>query len=128
MKHQAFDVDGTRGEYKNEKHDCTVFAISIAAQMPYGAAHRELELAGRKARKGFPTRQFISFKQNRIANYRVSEVPLFAIRPTLARVRHLTQSGRYIVTITRHAFAVIDGIVHDSYPSGGRARVKAIYK
>jgi hypothetical protein len=129
MKATYIDIDGSRGaEFNREKLDCTVHAIAIAAQMPYSAAHRELELAGRKPRKGFSTAKFIEFKQNRIANYAVLNVPLFAIRPTWDNVKHLTREGRYLVRVTGHVFAVIDGVIHDGVPSGGRCRVKGIFK
>jgi hypothetical protein len=100
--------------------------------MPYGAAHEELKRAGRRDGHGFSTRQFIAYKQNRIANYAVIDMTddlcMNSTLPTLVQALRMFRSGRYLFRTTRHIFAVIDGVIHDTYPDGARRRVSAVWK
>ena len=129
MKHQTIDVDGTRGvDYAGERNDCTVFAIATASGMPYGAAHRELEVFGRRRGKGVSTLSFFEFKGWRIANYEVVDVPMFAYKPTWASVRYLTVKGRYLIRVKAHVFAVVNGVIYDTSANSGNLRVRSIHK
>jgi hypothetical protein len=38
------------------------------------------------------------------------------------------RQGRYLVVVTGHAFAVIDGVIHDQGHNGARKRVLGIWQ
>ena len=44
-----------------------------------------------------------------------------SVLPDLAR-------GRFVVLVKNHAFAVVDGVVHDHKSPGAMKRVKAVYE
>lgn len=135
MRVNHLDVSTLRGqEHAAEKNDCTVRALAILAQMPYGAAHRTLELLGRRDCKGLTLAQLDTwFADKRVANYLVKRVfkPVYKREcMTLSNVTWRFPRGRYYVIMTGHAVAMIDGVLQDSVAQyrSGRNRVLAIYE
>lgn len=128
--------------HPNETLDCTVRALSVAANVPYARAHALMARAGRKPRKGAQLHQLAraaqcvggiraalpespAVKRYR-AGYGWSPVSPY---PTLAAVLAAHPTGRLLVTGLRHAFAVIDGEVHDWANSsiGLRSRIDGLW-
>lgn len=110
--------------------DCTVRATAIAAQLPYGAAHRTLALAGRIPGRPISYGAVIQHYAGRIANYAITPNYLWRNGSSITLAAFLRQNsrGRFVLRIgisrkIHHVFAVIDGIVHDTSIISGRCRV-----
>ncbi len=127
--------------FDREIKDCTVRSMAIATEIGYNNAHAICRAEGRRDRGGLTTPQITRALQAAAKkhNLRVEEVQKpqaigsfnkwsKTIHGTLAQVLPQYRTGRYIFISARHAFAVIDGIVHDSFQVGGRHRVETIYK
>jgi len=120
----------------NERADCTVVAIAVAADLPYAEAHSVLAQAGRKHRRGFKLRLWLDnqcavarMKNTplRIGNYKVERVRFEYMRNvTLAKFLRDFPRGRFIARKRSHAFAVIDGKVYSSF-TGARTRITNLW-
>lgn len=128
-----------------ERNDCTVRAVATATGKPYHEVHAAAARAGRKQFGGFHTEAVLRYAG--VTYSRINTRPLASqrmvesgraswrygnksIAPTLSQIMPLLQKGRYVVTTYSHAFAVIDGVVHDHDTStqGPRSRVLTIYE
>jgi hypothetical protein len=125
----------------SEKNDCTVRALANAANLDYEKAHGLLAKHGRPACRGALCRTshaaYIEAGLELIGvfgvTHRAAILSRIASRPrsagmTLSRVLPRLNSGRYVVLVTGHALAVINGQVIDSFASSGGKSVFAIYK
>lgn len=126
-------------QFNHERNDCGVRALAIAANVPYAEAHRALELCGRKPNHGTYSHQ--AERAFELLTLRSMErVDVHALRTEAAKGRYycwptITQflkahpKGRYFVCSQRHAFAVVDGVVHDwSSTTGSRKRIVLAFK
>lgn len=129
-----------------EDNDCTVRALASANSMRYDKAHKLLKKFGRKDRKGafFGTMlnayNEVGFELKTIhgntgtakdarnicsyfgANYHFKKgITLGKLLPNLA-------IGNYIVNITGHAIAVVDGEIIDTSDNSANKRVIAVFK
>jgi len=133
---------GRATTHSSEDRDCTVVALAHAANIPYADAHQLARRAGRKDRHGLNTvgiMQMLDYAQQD-GVLAVSEVPVpsvqqdFVTRATVvytrngAHYRHprrrgvsiaqfvrmLPKTGRFYLTCTTHAFAVVDGVILDN--------------
>ena len=108
-----------------ETNDCVVRSFSLAANRPYDEVHALCKLHGRKDRKGtyqettervalaLGFRTVVERKYRRATKY-----------GTLAQFLRDNPKGRYFLIRNGHAFAVIDGVVHDwERGTGPRSRV-----
>lgn len=104
--------------YRRERNDCTVCALSNALMIPYEKAHAFLQLQGRSYGHGFRIRTAL-YGRAELLGHRITQVVGgFLARQIAARMRLSTfvqrfPEGNYIVRVSRHAFAVIDGVVVD---------------
>lgn len=121
---------------KTEKKDCAVRALaSILGD--YTKAHEIFTSFGRKPREGT-----FGFTINKILTndelmaslgYKVKRMynmPYFSKvknRLTMAKLKEYYPQGKYYVTTENHAFALIDGVIQDSFPSGKCKRIEALY-
>ncbi len=106
-----------------ERDDCTVRALALCLDIPYMDAYVKMALLGRKKNKGFPFR---------LPNLG-SLAKKFEIRPDLScrmlgKALPEMQSGRFIVRIRRHVFAVINGEILDRVPLKTTERIKMVYQ
>lgn len=129
-------------ESYGEANDCTVIALSIAVGIPYDVAHGMLLLAGRRNCHGFMMTAWLADKAKlgeTVCGYKFTQVdcgeldksalPAYSRRPlykykTVAQVRRDFPKGRFILSIHKHVFAMIDGVILD-YTSP-RSRVKRL--
>src|SRR5205814_1701981 len=103
-------------EFSDETKDCTVRALSVAADISYEDAHAAMEMAGRKPKRGIRTKLAL-----------IKLAPIFESkavirgRITIGRFCQRFPKGRYLVRRNRynggHAFAVVDGIAYDAQAS-----------
>ncbi len=136
--------------YENETRDCFVQAVKYVTGVPYRDAHAFVAVQfNRKARKGTchvkSRMQRAAINQETIFGYRVfDKTPkpriiitrsrrTFAfvqkqVWPTVAESMLALRVGRYIVCSGNHAWAVIDGVIHDNGVTGNRTRVTECYE
>jgi hypothetical protein len=132
------------GQPAGVRGGCVVRAIAIATGKPHREVHQELIEA---------TRRYVSTHRNRVVGWikhsrggrgydpiygSYAEIygPYLEKHLGWQRVSHKVRlradelpPGRLIVDVHRHLVAVIDGVIHDTYNSGGAGRrpVKAFY-
>lgn len=96
-----------------ENSDCTVKALAVAYSVGYEWAHAVLKEHGRKNREGIYTRDvFPVVLTNMGIKHRVG--PYSATnKVSLKKFCEAHPKGRYVVTSSGHAMAVIDGVVYD---------------
>lgn len=98
-------------DYK-ETNDCTVKAFAIAFNTTYAKAHNHLhKYCGRQRGKGIKSSRTIpkSLKHSKVKEGPYSR----SNRITLSQFCKKHPEGRYYVSVTGHALAVIDGTVYD---------------
>ena len=106
--------------FTHEKNDCTVRAVSFAYGIPYNEAHAKLKSYGRKDGKGFTFISFIESEKKYINsehssyNYKIG---------TLRKFLQEHPTGTFILIKRGHAFAVIDGVVYDSWKPGMKTQI-----
>jgi uncharacterized protein (DUF3084 family) len=124
-----------------ETNDCTVRALANAADIAYDTAHAVLKKHGRKDRKGATFKTLHAAYEE--CGFRLVKVcgdgkrSRFAAHHTAARWvdgitfgKLVTQLpyGEYIINVTGHAVAVVNGKVIDTFNNNARKRVVAVYK
>lgn len=101
----------------NERKDCTVRALSLMIGS-YERAHKILKDAGRKERKGFPLAAWLDSLEV-LEGMKIDRVKIVhgkgKEKMTPTRFCEKYNKGSYIVCINSHAFAVINGVIHDSF-------------
>jgi hypothetical protein len=108
-------VDAGRAASKRprQKNDCTVRALAIARGLPYDVAYDLLADAGRKCTKGFALPAWLN-KQPW-----AKKIPFAAVkgerRMNPATFTQRFPRGRYICKVAKHVFAVVDGVVLDTF-------------
>lgn len=111
--------DPTAKSGLRERADCTVCAFVHASGLPYLQVHAVLARHGRRPRCGF----VIETRIHRIARDLGLCLRMVRRSGTVARLVADFPRGTLIVQISEHAFAVIDGVIYDSYPTSTRCRV-----
>lgn len=148
------DAGRLRDGFRTERKDCTVRALATAANVPYREAHEYMRVSGRLLGKGANLGFALNHPQGevlRVGLYKVERLPSSAystgvqkhggyfprqLQEYFPRQRYWTvnqfiaahPSGRFILTIPSHAFALIDGVIHDAYRITGRARIDGAWR
>lgn len=109
----------------NERGDCSVVALAYGMGISYDEAHRICKKHGRKDRSGFclrsvfkvsrGSRQSRQFMGRRIGYHTNQHI-------TLERFARLHPTGRYIIGISQHYCALIDGKVHNQHNKNVRIK------
>lgn len=111
--------DGGRVQSKRPRqtNDCTVRALAIATGADYDVAYDTLKEAGRKCSRGFHFRKWAA--KHSFNGFAFEWMPFPAVkgqrRMNPATFCKQFAEGRYIVKTAKHVFAIIDGVVHDSW-------------
>lgn len=90
----------------HEKDNCTVMALTCAASIDYKVAKARLADCGRMPRKGAP----LNVTQAAYSLFSEGYVPM---QMTVGAFIRRNPTGRFIVRIKGHVFAVIDGSISD---------------
>ena len=131
-------TDGGRAAagYKGTAGDCVCRAIAIATGLPYQRVYTALAVgtgtqrrSKRTGKRGFTAGEGINTKRQWFTNY-MHQLG-FVWTPTMGIgtgcTVHLRDgelpNGRLVVSVSKHATAVIDGVIHDAFdPSRGGNR------
>lgn len=111
----------------NEHNDCTVTAVTICSGLDYADVHAAFAAAGRKRGKGVNrgiTRaacRSLGLEMKRVDRRIKAKTAI-----TIERERSL-QSGSYIIGMTRHLAAMVDGKLID-HTKGRRKQVNGVYE
>ena len=106
-------------EQRNERSDCAVRALMVAACIDYYAAYTALAIAGRKKNQGTHVSQMRAAIKSLVPGAMEG-----ARNPvTIARFVRDNPRGHFILFVRWHFVAVCDGVIHD-HNWHGRQRVK----
>ena len=108
-----------------EANDCTVLALSNAKGIPYEEAHAILKAHGRKDRNG----PMIADWSRAVRSAGLQMEPAFS-SITLGRFLREHPGGRWVLHVSGHAFAVVDGKVvdHLGYDHKPGKHIKMAYR
>jgi hypothetical protein len=122
--HVFFDPIKDGSFTKRERLDCTVRALAIATGMTYAQAHSLCERRGR--------RYGCRFHTDKLVGTGVFDGAPVKRHGTVMSFLKKFPVGRFYVSTRRHAFAVIDGRIWDTYfdpeKSIGKCRVEAAWR
>jgi len=106
--------------------DCVVRAFAVAAEISYDLSHDLCAKHGRKFRKGTYDHTIQKVAVHELAMTRIDCGRVWAPTMTLRQFIEQNPVGRFMMIRPRHAFAVIDGVVHD-WSRGTTLRSKIRY-
>ena len=108
-------TDGGRAEAGiNDKNDCAVRAYSIFKQVPYAEAHALFAAEGRRNGRG---------TQNAVITKLLGASEAHTTQMTLNQLRYTYPNHRVYALKRGHAFALVGGVLYDSWKVGGKSRV-----
>ena len=124
MKFKYYVPDG---RFAHERNDCVVRSLVITLGLKYSEAHRVArEIAERKDKKGCNLHVIMEYF--RIRHVKTKGLGRRFGFPTLAQIAPLLETGRYILRVKNHAFAVINGVQYDHSENGDRKRILDVYE
>lgn len=94
-----------------DRRDCTVRALAVAAGVEYEVASMTLSAGGRRVKKGMTVPELRRIYEGVLHMQPLDAVS--AIQPRLVDFLAAHPQGRFVLVKRRHAFAVVDGVVHD---------------
>jgi hypothetical protein len=113
--------DGGRSKSKRpkQKNDCTVRALALATKTPYDEVYEMLAKHGRKCSTGIFFWDWLKSIGNVALDHKFERISFPAVKG-LRRMNPVDfcdehPRGTYICKSAGHAFAVIDGVVHDDH-------------
>lgn len=123
-----------------EKNDCAVRAIANVGAYPYPVALRLMAQEGRRKGRGTPWKALdkvykmagafdVTYYGERMR--RLSQTHSVPFRPqgmTLETFLERHPKGRYVVVVTKHALAVVDGAIVDMGRNKAGKRLMASYQ
>ena len=113
------DEDSVRVWSSNhERNDCTVRATAIAFNTTYAVAHARMAELGRKPRKG-ARYVFAAPRLGLVERRDLYASTWKTLAPKLA-------SGRFVVRVAHHVFAVVDGVPSEYVKP--LKRIKSVYE
>jgi hypothetical protein len=111
-------------QHPKERNDCVVRALTSALDTDYGKAHRICRHAGRRNRNGMITHKAVlQVREEWGQKYRTLKR---GVGGTLANFIATHPIGSFVVTVRRHAIAIVNGAANDdTHP---RRIIKQAYK
>lgn len=100
----------TATEGFSERRDCTVRALTNVSGASYSEVHAIFAAHGRKNRRGIVLRKVLQS----VASDLGLTAQIVRRSGSVERLLRDFPAGRLVINTRGHAFAVIDGVVHDS--------------
>ena len=118
-------MTGSTPDTANEAQDCVVRSLALATGVEYDEVHAICAANGRENRR--PTKDVSVFA---VARQMGLEVVWPSGRPTLAAFIRANPRGSFVLIRSGHAFALINGMVHDwkDGDTGPRSRIRYALK
>jgi len=129
MPSQLFEQLQERSKVRGERHDCTVKAWAVAADLSYDEAHADLAARGRRTRKGVFMRNLLG-SLTRHRGLELTDVTVYWRKrgvKTVASTKYLRTGSTYLVFVRGHVVAIKGGEVHD-WTEGRKFRIKQIFE
>jgi len=112
--------------------DCVVRAITIATEKPYAEVREALFARAARYAKQYPrSRHADAIKRSKKGGYNVEPVFRGYLKSLGWQYTEpkehvylradMLPPGRLVVLVSRHAVAVVDGVIHDNWDCGGRS-------
>jgi len=123
----AYKITTPVDRYSHEHNDCSVKALSNAFNVSYAAAHSVLKEFGRKDRHGVAFSAFMMTRNNsELFGQKFEEF----VRPgmTIGTFVNKFNKGSYIIRYTGHVFAVVNGVILDSFKVNSNKRILNYWK
>lgn len=118
---QRSDAGRATSRRPRQKNDCTVVALAHVTGEPYDDCYDALAKAGRKCAKGFDFRTWAKVAEFRGWRFRWMSFPavpgLRRVNPTSFALKH--REGRFVLRVSKHVMACVDGVVLDSFKGDG---------
>ncbi len=127
LPHECSDGGRREEGFAHERRDCAVRAVAVAFQVTYSQAHSALEKFGRKPKHGTYFSEFIQSDACKSLGRKV-ELRADLSCHTLAGILPAMQKGHFIVKKAGHVFAVINGVIFDTFQQKPKSRVKMVYE
>lgn len=107
------DAGRSQSRRPKQKNDCTVRAVTTVLDKPYDEIYDMLAAAGRKCTRGFDIVKWLKQQPwaEKIAFPAVKGQP----RMNPATFCNQFTEGRYICRASHHVFAVVDGVLFDTF-------------
>lgn len=115
----AFSAADLSDRFAWERRDCAVVSLSAACAIPYDKAHALLKQHGREDLKATYGKTI-----SEALGLRYQSMSRGVRRPTAARFIRENPQGRFIVFVTGHFFALVDGVHVDAHASLYRPRAR----
>lgn len=116
--------------YSHERNDCTVRALSVACELEYSVAHKLIkDKTGRKdtgACYGFPV--FMDKYIPHIKKLHPKPWEKEKKIGTLSKFVRDNPTGTWILLKSGHAFALVNGVVYDSWQPGPKTQIKQAWQ
>ncbi len=107
MRRDTTAYSAVRPEW--DKNDCSVRALACATGVRYIVASTIFTAQGRSVKKGTPTELSIKLHEEVLGMRRIELAEGMRLEDFLG----FAKTGRFVVHKAHHAFAVVDGVVHD---------------
>lgn len=108
-----------------DRNDCSIRALAVATGVSYEIASAVYSAQGRRLGKGTPVDLTRRILEEHLGMKRVDMVKGWRLDEFL----DVAQRGSFIVHKTRHAFAIVEGTVHDwEGASRGSTRLEDVWK
>lgn len=129
-------------EFRHDRNNCTVHAISNACMMNFEWADDVVTRFGRKRNRGCAG-ACLALDLKKLTNGRFTAVKVWSrwdarkgtcdrrIKGLTSAIRYLPKNKSYFVLVTRHAVAIVDGVLYDNlfhWTDSPRHQVKGIYE
>lgn len=92
-----------------DRSDCSVRALAVATGVPYAVASVVFSSLGRRIGRGTEEEMCIRLYEEILGCRRIEMAEGMRLEPFVT----MAQKGRFVIHKHRHAFAVVDGVVHD---------------
>jgi hypothetical protein len=107
----------------SERRDCTVRALTNVSGAPYAEVHAIFAAHGRKNRRGIALKKVLQS----VARDLGLVAQVVRRSGSVERLLRDFPVARLVVTTRGHAFAVIDGVVHDTHTTSPLRHVKCAW-
>jgi hypothetical protein len=121
MKLQYNDGGQSESSHRGERSTCSIRALAIVTDCPFDQAYDLIAHTGRKKDGGTTIGRLLS----RVDAYRIAWHE-FNEETYPHQLPELFPRGRYIIIVEEHAFALIDGVIHDTFQATDR--VELVYE
>lgn len=119
--------------YAHETQDCAVRAMANAFGVPYAYAHQVFEAAGRKSSR--PTsvkviKNIVTQEHGGKKGIHMDRIGRGAgqRQVTISTFCRFHPTGTYYCIVSDHAFAVVNGVVQDTFKNKGGRRIRLAYE